>query len=88
MYVVCTSFFGTHVVCASGLCVTTPRGFTSLPPQEAEYSFLSLIPTSEQTKPTNMLLLLLLSLDEFSSTPKLRMYLDHEENRTGNISPS
>jgi len=30
-------------------CVITPRGFTSLPTQEAEYSFSGFIPTNKQT---------------------------------------
>jgi len=30
-------------------CVITPRGFTSLPTQEAKYSFSGLIPTNKQT---------------------------------------
>ena len=30
-------------------CVITPRGFTSLPTQEVEYSFLGFIPTNKQT---------------------------------------
>ena len=33
-------------------------------------------------------LLLLLSLSEFDSTPEFRMYLDHEGNCKGDISPS
>jgi len=32
--------------------------------------------------------LLLLSLYKFNSIPKPRMYLDHEGDRTGDISPS
>jgi len=35
-----------------------------------------------------LLLLLLLSLYWFNSTPEPRMYLDHERNCTGDISPS
>jgi len=31
------------------LCVTSPRGFTSLPTQEAEYSLSGFIPTNKQT---------------------------------------
>jgi len=43
--------------CARGVClcprVITPRGFTSLPTQEAEYSFSCFIPTNKHTKQTN-----------------------------------